>query len=288
MNVFIIAVLFLSISTFAQTLPQNFEYKRQTGQVDGIPIFLLMPRSEVVTQNAARGNTFESLGAIAQPEADIFILVFYNAKKTLQLHLQQEKGALLKIDGIEFKVSEYKLGDQSSVGQLNLESARIPIDKTIFWRIGAAKDVFVRIGNVSYNLDEDNINALHYYSAQITKDIARRKRPSLTVPPLTGTTQEPLSPDVYQATASLRPIILYQEKAKYTHEARKNAVEGIVLLSAVFTGDGKVIDIRVIRGLPDGLNNEATRAIQKIRFTPAIKNGKPVSVRMSVEFTFKL
>ncbi len=85
-----------------------------------------------------------------------------------------------------------------------------------------------------------------------------------------------------------KPIILYKEKAKYTEEARQNKVQGTVLLSAVFTKDGRITDIRVIRGLPDGLTEKAIEAAQKIRFKPATKNGVPISVRANLEFNFAL
>lgn len=93
---------------------------------------------------------------------------------------------------------------------------------------------------------------------------------------------------VFPATASMKPNIIYKEKARYTESARQNRVQGTVLVSAVFTADGRVTQIRVIRGLPDGLNDEAIKAAQKIKFTPAMKNGQPVSVRMSMEFSFNL
>lgn len=82
--------------------------------------------------------------------------------------------------------------------------------------------------------------------------------------------------------------ILYKEKAKYTEEARQNKVQGTVVLSAVFTSDGRIQSIRVVRGLPDGLTEKAIEAAQKIRFKPAEKNGAPVTVRGQLEFTFNL
>jgi TonB family protein len=85
-----------------------------------------------------------------------------------------------------------------------------------------------------------------------------------------------------------KPTILYKEKAKYTEEARQNKVQGAVVLSAIFTADGKVTGIRVVRGLPDGLTEKAIEAAQKIRFQPATKNGVPISVRANLEFTFNL
>jgi TonB family protein len=94
--------------------------------------------------------------------------------------------------------------------------------------------------------------------------------------------------EVFTATAGMKPQILYQEKAKYTESARQNRVQGTVVVSVVFTADGRVSGARVVRGLPDGLNDEAIKAAQKIKFRPAMKNGQPVSVRMAIEFTFNL
>ncbi len=94
--------------------------------------------------------------------------------------------------------------------------------------------------------------------------------------------------DVYPATSTLKPTILNKPKPSYTPEARRNRVAGTILVSAVFTPENQIKNIRVIRGLPDGLNDAAISATKQIRFAPAIKDGKAVSVRMSLEFTFNL
>jgi TonB family protein len=88
------------------------------------------------------------------------------------------------------------------------------------------------------------------------------------------------------ADVTTRPRILYREKAQYTPEAREANVNGVVVLNAIFGADGTVSAIRVIRGLPLGLDEEAVKAAQKIRFQPATKDGQPVSVRMSIEYSF--
>jgi TonB family protein len=85
-----------------------------------------------------------------------------------------------------------------------------------------------------------------------------------------------------------KPTILYKEKAKYTEIARRNYVEGTVVLTAVFTKGGEITGIRVIRALPDGLTYQAIEAARKIRFEPATKDGQPVDVRANLEFTFNL
>jgi TonB family protein len=87
-------------------------------------------------------------------------------------------------------------------------------------------------------------------------------------------------------TAELRPTIVYREKAKYTEEARDKGVAGTVVLNVVFTADGKITNVRVVKGLPDGLTEKAIEAALKIRFNPAVKDGAPVSVSGNLEFTF--
>ncbi len=91
---------------------------------------------------------------------------------------------------------------------------------------------------------------------------------------------------VLPMTAELRPTILYKERGKYTEEALRNRIEGTVVLNVVFTAEGKIRSIRVVRGLPDGLTEKAIEAAHKIRFNPAIKDGVPVSVRGNIEFSF--
>ena len=89
-------------------------------------------------------------------------------------------------------------------------------------------------------------------------------------------------------TDKLKPTILYREKAKYTEAARQNKIQGTVMLTIVFGSDGRIHDIRTVRGLPDGLTESSIEAAQKIRFHPAVINGKPVSVRATLEYTFNL
>ncbi len=93
---------------------------------------------------------------------------------------------------------------------------------------------------------------------------------------------------IERMTKDLRPTITHVEKAKYTEIARTNALQGTVILQAVFTRNREIQDIRVVRGLPDGLTHKAIEAAKKIEFKPATKGGEPVSVWVNLEFTFNL
>jgi TonB family protein len=97
-----------------------------------------------------------------------------------------------------------------------------------------------------------------------------------------------VGPDMAVMSEKLKPTILYRERAKYTEDARKNKIEGSVWLTIVFGADGRIHDIRTVRGLPYGLTENSIEAAQKIRFHPAVQNGKPVSVRATLEFSFAL
>jgi TonB family protein len=89
-------------------------------------------------------------------------------------------------------------------------------------------------------------------------------------------------------SASLKPTILYKVKASYTEDARRNRIEGVVVLNVVFAANGAIHSIRVVQGLPDGLTEKAIEAARKTRFQPAVENGAPVSVRGDLSFTFSL
>src|SRR5262245_18232723 len=84
---------------------------------------------------------------------------------------------------------------------------------------------------------------------------------------------------VTSTTTSSRPTILYREKADYTEDARRAGVQGTVILMVVFADEGVVKHILVLQGLSHGLTGQAIAAARKIRFTPAIKNSKPTSVK---------
>jgi TonB family protein len=110
--------------------------------------------------------------------------------------------------------------------------------------------------------------------------------PAATPDAASGKTDDKKTPA--PSSLNLSPSVLYKEKARYTDEARKNGVQGIVVLSVIFAADGNITAIQVVRGLPDGLNERAIEAAKKIKFRPAIRDGRPVSVRGNLEYSFNL
>lgn len=175
---FIILILAFAVQiSYAQNLPSNFTYKRETGQETGVPIFTLVADTDAIAYDGANGNTFEALGALVQPERDKYGLMFLNAKKTYELQSQKAKGVTLTIDGEKFEIKTYSIVAKNIVGKLRMEFAAIVIDKNMFDKLVKANDVIIRVGKVIYNLDQDNIDAFQYFGKEIEKDIQRRSKP---------------------------------------------------------------------------------------------------------------
>ena len=74
----------------------------------------------------------------------------------------------------------------------------------------------------------------------------------------------------------------------YTESARVNQIAGTVVLRVFFSSNGMVTNIRVLSGLPNGLTEKAIDVARKIKFLPAIKDGKYVSMWMQLEYNFNL
>lgn len=77
-------------------------------------------------------------------------------------------------------------------------------------------------------------------------------------------------------------------KAKYTEKARRNNINGSVRVLVILGSEGKVTNVIPIRPLSSGLTEQAVIAAQKIKFTPAIKDGTPVSVAKAFEYNFSI
>jgi outer membrane biosynthesis protein TonB len=66
---------------------------------------------------------------------------------------------------------------------------------------------------------------------------------------------------------------------------RWRGYNGTVVLQAVIKKNGTVDIIRVVRGLPLGLTDNA---IQALKFKPGTKDGQEVDIAVNVEINFNL
>jgi protein TonB len=87
---------------------------------------------------------------------------------------------------------------------------------------------------------------------------------------------------------SSKARILEKPEPQYTEAARKNQITGTVVIKAIFSSSGQVTNIIAVSKLPDGLTEKAIAAARQIRFVPATKDGRPVSMYMQLEYNFNL
>ncbi len=80
-----------------------------------------------------------------------------------------------------------------------------------------------------------------------------------------------------------------QENIKYPQLARESGIQGTVYVTFVVETDGRVTDVRVLRGIGGGCDEEAVRVIQAMpRWNPGKQRGKPVRVQFNMPIRFTL
>ena len=84
------------------------------------------------------------------------------------------------------------------------------------------------------------------------------------------------------------PRLLRKVEPDYTDQAKDAKTEGQVVLAVEVGPDGKAHNIRVIRSLDQGLDNNAIEAVRQWEFEPAVKDGEAVTVRANVEVNYRL
>ncbi len=106
-----------------------------------------------------------------------------------------------------------------------------------------------------------------------------------------GNVEVPASPATShpaEPAAALPAEILSKPTPDYTQEARSLRIQGEVLLDVVLEASGSLHVLGVMRGLGHGLDDNAIKAAERIRFKPATKNGQPEDSRVVLHIVFQL
>lgn len=74
----------------------------------------------------------------------------------------------------------------------------------------------------------------------------------------------------------------------YPYNPGAERVDGTVILYGVIRADGVVEDVTLVNGVEPRINQKATRAFSQSFFTPARKNGQPISVEVLIEIPFRM
>lgn len=85
------------------------------------------------------------------------------------------------------------------------------------------------------------------------------------------------------------PKALFRPAPQYTPEARKERIQGVVIVQAWIDATGEVRQVKVLKGLPLGLAEAAAEAVGQWRFEPALdRDGNPVDVLYNLTINFRL
>jgi TonB family protein len=113
--------------------------------------------------------------------------------------------------------------------------------------------------------------------------------------PLTFAVTLTFAPDAWDETEAAKalkvggaikpPIKTKDVRPAYPQDAKRNHVQGVVILQALIGADGKVSAARVLRSIPE-LDEAALEAVRQWEFVPTLMNGAPVPLVMTVTINF--
>jgi len=85
-----------------------------------------------------------------------------------------------------------------------------------------------------------------------------------------------------------QPTVIGDVRIPYPEDARSRGIEGTVVLSVLVDESGTVRAVKVISGPGAGLDQAAAKAVERIRFRPALRKGQPVAAQITYRYTFLL
>jgi TonB family protein len=93
----------------------------------------------------------------------------------------------------------------------------------------------------------------------------------------------------YDAQTMSEPKAIHKVAPQYPEEAKKEGVQGVVVLEAVIAEDGSVRETRVLRGEDARLVDAARAAVGQWRYEPVRdENGEPMELLFTVTIRFAL
>ena len=79
-----------------------------------------------------------------------------------------------------------------------------------------------------------------------------------------------------------------KEHVRYPESARKAGIQGTVFVTFLVKKDGSLADVKIMRGIGGGCDEEAVRVVKMMKFKPGKQNGKPIDVQFNLPIKFAL
>ncbi len=96
-------------------------------------------------------------------------------------------------------------------------------------------------------------------------------------------------PHAYRVGSGVTPpVLIFSQPLQPTDEAARDKFGGICVLSLIVDAQGMPQDVKVVRKLSYGLDENSLAAVSGYRFKPAMKDGEPVPVLTYIEIDFRL
>jgi len=94
---------------------------------------------------------------------------------------------------------------------------------------------------------------------------------------------------IYHVGSEVKPpAAIYSPEPDFSEAARYERFQGTVAISLLIAKDGSVRQMRLLRALGMGLDEQVVAKVNTWRFSPATRNGEPVSVDLNIEVDFHL
>ena len=84
----------------------------------------------------------------------------------------------------------------------------------------------------------------------------------------------------------LRPKKVTPDSVPGMTYAQRNGIRGKIVAQATITVEGRLADIRILQGLPFGMNEMVVEDLRHWRFEPATQDGEPVAIMYNAIFNY--
>ncbi|MEN3333883.1 MAG: ankyrin repeat-rich rane spanning protein [Blastocatellia bacterium] len=303
--VFLFVALLNWSSAKASTTPVSFQAQAESGlgsDASMTPLMLairdtdkkafksLLDHADV---NASDDSGWTALMLAARVEEPSFVKALLERGAQVNVKSKNEMtplllAALYAKDAIAKEIAGMLIEHKADINVKGIDGATALMNAALYGKLKLLKLLLEKGAKLN---DEDNHHATALtYALRGKNHVRGDNQETLDFLKSAGATGPAPGPDTNPATITIdqRPVPLNAPQPQYTETARKHGVEGIVIVRVLVGIDGLVKQVRVNRGLPDGLTAEAVRAAFALKFKPALKDGQPTLYWQSVMIEFHL
>jgi len=94
--------------------------------------------------------------------------------------------------------------------------------------------------------------------------------------------------DTVYTKVDVKPIPIRTPPPEYPKQLKREGVSGVVAVSIVIDETGAVIGSSVVKSTNPDFNDATLDAVKKWKFKPALIDGKPVKMRVTLPIKFSL